>query len=496
MKIVFCQAPKSFIFAANPLTIPNGLLYMAAYLQKEGFSVEVIDPLPYNLSLKETIKKVKEAKPDLLGIYITTDNRFKAFHFAKAIKEIMNIPIVAGGPHPTLCAENTLKNFPQIDIIVRGEGEYSILKIAQAIADNKKDLSSIPNVSFRIGNTIIHNPETYLIPDLNSIPYPAYDLIDIDAYNSLLYVKGHGMKKDITILTSRGCPFKCIFCSSSEIWTRKTRYVAIDRVLDQIELVIDKYKIENISFYDDTLNINKKRLISLCEGIIKRKIKVHWDSCIRADNIDEELFTIMKESGCHLIDIGLESGDEYIRNKIIEKRITDEMIYKADNLAHKLDIRVDMNVMISFPEEDKKMAEKTFEFAKKLHANSAINIARIYPGTMLETIAKEKGILDKRFSWADPIGHKKYGPLYVPGLLGDYPLYKEKLSTIYLFEKLFDITRGERWSFDKRKFPLTGLAKKYLGAINYYKDFIIFFLIGISFLIWLSKKILKKFSKK
>lgn len=487
MKIVLTQTHKSWRFAANPLVLPNGLLYIAAYLEREGFEVKVIDPLPYDTSRDELVAQIKHTKPDLIGVYMTTDNRFKGLDLTNALKAEISVPIIAGGPHPTLCAEDTLQKFPGIDIVVRGEGEYSTLEIVKALDQGQKDLSAIPNVSFKMNNTIIHNPESYLIEDLDTIPFPAYHLVDMGKYKYDFPVAPDMTRKGMTLVASRGCPIGCIFCCSTHFWGRKLRSVSIERIFEQIELLASQYSVEHISFYDDTFNLTRKRVTQICHEFLTRKLGVTWDCSVRATNLDEEILRLMQEAGCRSICFGIESGNEDIRNHVVKKNVSQEKILELDAIAHKIGLDCNVNLMVSFPEETKEQAEDTFLLRKQLHAKAAISITKIYPGTAIGEIAREKGILKPQFTWMDPLAHKKYTPLYLPGLFSEIPLYKEKLSYIYIFEKLFEVTEKD-WTFDKKKFGLFTLFKKYLSDINYWKDFIILSLIGISFATWHIKR--------
>lgn len=491
MKVILTQTHKSWRFAANPLVLPNGLLYIAAYLEREGFEVDVIDPLPDDMTLEELVQRIAAGNPNLIGIYMTTDNRFKGLALTNALKEAVSVPLMAGGPHPTLCADDVLRDFPGIDIIVRGEGEYSVLQIAKTIESGSKDFIGIPNVSCKRGNTIISNPETYLIPDLDSIPFPAYHLINMEDYTFDFLVSPGVFRKATTLVSSRGCPVGCIFCCSTHFWCQKTRLVSVEKIFEQIEFLKSKYRIEHIAFYDDTFNLNKQRVLKICHEFLRRKLDITWDCTVRATNLDEDLLRFMQEAGCRLISFGIESGNEYIRNSIVQKNISQEKILDIDRIAHKIGLRCDVNLMVSFPEETKEHAEDTFRLRKILHSKAAINISRIYPGTALERIARKKGILKPQFTWSDPLAHKKYAPLYIPGMLSEIPLYKEKLGYIYMFEKLFEITQKD-WTFDKKKFGFGKLLSKYLAEVNYWKDILILLLIGISFITWNVKKIGKK----
>jgi radical SAM superfamily enzyme YgiQ (UPF0313 family) len=489
MRVVLTQAHKSWRFATNNLVIPNSLLYIGASLEKAGHEVVLIDPLVHDLSLQELMAKIKAARPDLVGLYMTTDSRFRAFELIAEVKRSLGVPVMAGGPHPSFCADDTLKHAEGLDIIVRGEGDRSAAEVADALARGAVDLGHIPNVSFKRGREVVHNKEFSVVEDLDTLPFPAYHLIDLDSYRFFLPVPGQGLKKAVPVFSGRGCPQGCIFCASTHLWQRKVRTLSTGRLLEQIDMLKGAYGIEYVAFFDDTFNISRGRLEQFCREAIDRKLGIFWDAQIRATNVDEDLLRLMQAAGCVEICFGIESGNEYVRNSVISKNISNENIYKLDETAHAIGLSCGVNFMVSFPGETKQQADDTFRMIGRLKSKIFINMTKIYPGTRLEAIAKEKGILKPGFRWSDPKGYKKYAPLYLPGLFGDIPFYKEKLSYAYIFEKFFEITQSDRWGLDKKKFSLTRLLKKYLSSIDYYRDLVMLFFIGIGFIRWKVKKI-------
>ncbi|MEW5692980.1 MAG: radical SAM protein [Candidatus Hydrogenedentota bacterium] len=492
MKIVLAQSHKSWRFSVNPLVFPNGMLYCAAALEQAGFEAAIVDPLPYDLSLEQTVSAIRQQSPDIVGVYFTTDSRFRGFELVKALKNNLKIPVMAGGPHPTLCPKNTMRHLPELDIIIQGEAEYSMVKIAEAIKNGEKDFSNIPNVCCRVNNKIIINTKRYYIPDLDTIPNPAYHLIpDFKVYNYVHTYNGE-KRPAMNVFGGRGCPFGCIFCASTHFWQGKVRFRKIENIMEQIKLLNKQYGIKHIGFFDETFNLKKGRILEFCDAIMKSGFDITWDCEIRADDVDREMLKTMKESRCTYVCFGIESADDYIRNKVIGKKISDEKIIEVDRICYELGLTSEVNLMVSFPDEDYKMADKTFKLVTKLKSKCHIQPTRIYPGTDLEKIAKERRIIPKDFDWGDPMAHKKYGPFYLPGILGDYPLYLEKLSVPYIAERLFSITQSGRWGMDKEKLTLFVMLKRYLSEINHYRDLIMLFLMGIGFIKYKVKNILPR----
>jgi radical SAM superfamily enzyme YgiQ (UPF0313 family) len=358
---------------------------------------------------------LKKESPDLVGISFGTQIRFSAFDLARLIKKnFPSVPIVAGGPHPTLTAEDTLENISEIDIVVRGEGEISFLNLVKAI-DNKEDLGDVRGISFRneMGQ-IVSTPPQPLIQDLNSLPLPARDLLPMEKYEQKTILS----KKICTsILTSRGCPYRCVYCSTSRQWGHQIRHRSAKNVVDEIEYLLRTYPfLEGIRFFDDVFTVDKKRAIDICQEIIRRKININWECEVRANTIDRELAKIMRKAGCEFIDLGVESGSNRIL-KNIKKAITTEQAIAAVKTIKEAGIEVKAFIMHGLPGETYKDIKKTVFLSRYLFYELGIEgttqaISLIYPGTELEKIAKEFGTLPKDFSWSKYyIRDRSYPPL-------------------------------------------------------------------------------------
>ena len=389
MKILFIVPPLSVnrkVKFANH-QVPLGFMYMANVLEKEGFEVKILDcPLYYKERRRvdeDTDKigfdnydigqEIKSFNPDIVGVSCSysmyEQDSFDIINLVKVVNK--KILVVVGGAH---ASSNPLKN-KNIDLIVKGEGELTMLEIAKNFRD-KKDMKHI------IGTT--GNPPRPLIENLDDYQ-PAWHLINLEDYfkhpdNSAATIR----KPSVTIITSRGCFANCIFCSVQTIWGRKWRAMSANNVVDQIEYLYNK-GVKHFRINDDNLTIDKKRIIAICDEIIRRKINIKWDtpSGVAMWALDEEVLTAMKKSGYYRITFGIESGS-YDTLKYIGKNID---LDKARNIiatSHKLGLWTASFFIIGFPYETREDIQKTEDFI----VNSGINfpfvfIAQPYSGTRM-----------------------------------------------------------------------------------------------------------------
>lgn len=383
---------------------PLGIAWLAAVLRQNGFKdIYLIDSMANRYSNEEIIDLLKKQGPDLVGISFGTQIRFSAFELARLIKKnFPGLPVVAGGPHPTLTAQDILENIPEIDIVVKGEGEISFLNLVKSI-EAGKDFSDVKGISFRNKNgQIIHNMPELPIHDLDSLPFPARDLLPMEKYDKTTILS---KKRTLNVMTSRGCPYWCVYCSTSEQWGHKIRHRSPKNVVDEIELILKTYPfIEGIRFFDDVFTMDKKRVLEICDEINRRKLNFVWECEARANTIDEEMILAMKKAGCEFIDLGIESGsDRILRN--IKKQITVEQAIAAAKIIKKAGIGLKVFFMHGLPGETYEDIKKTVFLSRYLYYNLGVEgttqgISVIYPGTELERIAKESGTLPKDFSWS------------------------------------------------------------------------------------------------
>jgi len=440
---------------------PLGILYLAAVLEKEGFEVEVVPADILNLSWREIARKIETSRADIVGATSTTENRFQSFKLLQLARQANPEAItVLGGPHASMAAEDTLAHFPEIDIVVRGEGELTMLELCQALKDKRKNfdnLKKIAGISYRHNGQVITNPPRTFLADLDSLPYPAFHLVPFEKYNFKIQVPGKGLLPAANMMTSRGCPFNCNFCATPVNWGRHVRVRSPLKVIEEIEFLIDRYGARVIYFYDDTFNLSARRVEEITELMIARRLPINWCCEVRLDLMSKELLSRMKEAGLFQISFGLEAGSERVRNEIINKKIKIEDFHHLISWCQELEIIPSVFFIFSHPTETWEEAQETIkiieEYQGKIEATVAI--LHIYPGTPLEREARERGLLPPDFTWS-----KKHvrGIVTLPTAQGDVPLFIDRLTWAQISELLF------RWSMSGGRISL------WRKAINVFKN--------------------------
>ena len=357
---------------------PLGLAAIASILEKNNFPVKIIDANVLQLNEDEIARKVKDA--DIVGITAMTPHINSAISIAKRIKEnYPHIRILAGGPHVTILPEETLAKVPEIDIIVRGEGEETIADLYNAIENGKK-FENVDGITYREKDAIKSTPNRHPIMDLDSLPFLSYHLLPIDKYKPH---PPHGIRSPfIAMMSSRGCPYKCIYCSKP-IFGGKFRAQSPKRTVDEIEYLKDNFGINEIMFYDDSFTLDKKRIIQFSEELKNRRLDILWACETRVNLISEELLKEMKGSGCYMMAFGLESGSQEILD-FLRKGVNLKQMRDAVNITHKTGISSIGYFMLGSPNETPQTIRNTIDFAKDLKLDFAqFSITIPFPGTDL-----------------------------------------------------------------------------------------------------------------
>lgn len=390
MTILLINPPGKTSFICPPL----GLAYVAAGLQKSNHRVIILDYLLEKFEEKKLLEIIRKENSPIVGITAVTPNIEKALYLAKMIKT--NFPdriIVLGGPHATLKPEETLKKSKNIDYILRGEGDARFSKLIEYIL-KKENPQNLPGLTFRKNEEIINTPNANFIGNLDELPLPARELLNIKEYSNRL----SSFKKPVTtIFTSRGCPYNCIYCSKP-ITGNEFRARSPENVISEIILLKNKYGIKELQFYDDTFTLDRERILTICQLLIGNKIKIQWKCETRVNLIDKELLKTMKQAGCYLIAYGIESGSQRILN-VLKKNITIEQIKEAIKLTKKSDIKTLGYFMLGIPTENEEEIKQTIRFSKKLELDYAqFSIATAYPETELYKMAEQSGKINNDWS--------------------------------------------------------------------------------------------------
>jgi len=418
MKNVFLFNPplnfqKGIPYALDCSVPPLGLLYIASYINKHSdkFKAKVIDIPAEKLSLKEIVKKINRLKPFVIGITCMTPQLQGALELAEFIRKNCRpeSKIFLGGPH--ISADPTFINrFPVFDYGITGEVETTFFDSINKL-DQREKIPKIQNGK--------------IIKNLDLLPFPDRKLIKRELYN-----------KRESMMFSRGCPFKCYYCSRPAI-SKTTRYRSADNLIKEIKL---SYPFCNgkIDFQDDTFSLNKKKIIDFCMAAQKNNLKLNWRCNTRIDLVDEKLLKQMKLAGCSLIHFGIESGNEKIRKNVINKgNFTNRQIYQTFALCRKYKIKTAAYFMIGHPGETKKEIADTKKMIFKADIDLlGLSIPTPFPGSKLYEIAEKKGIISKKI--IDKFARKELGI----GYGGVYPVFiPEKLSKNYLYGQMKEINR-------------------------------------------------------
>ena len=380
MKVLLINPPYPFEEAPSP---PFGLMALAAFLEAQGIEVKIEDYIVNRFTPQRASDVMSQFAPDVVGSTGVTMNIKKALSIIKVYKELdKDIVTVLGGPHVTFDADAILHNYPFVDVIVRGEGEATFHEFLQHL-HSISAYGAIKGISYRDkDNDIVHNPIREFIPDINILPFPARHLAELSKYRALGF--------PINMMTSRGCPFNCIFCVGSKMVGRKVRYFETHRVVDEFEQLA-AMKFKQINVVDDLFTSNKSRCIEVCNEIKRRGIYHPWTAFARVDTVNEELLTYMRDAGCTMLCFGIESGNQEILDKV-KKKITLEKCQKAVEACRKVGISPMTSYILGLPGETEETMKKTIQFAKELSDNYGFHVLAPFPGTEVREMKDYYGI--------------------------------------------------------------------------------------------------------
>jgi anaerobic magnesium-protoporphyrin IX monomethyl ester cyclase len=364
--------------------------YIAAYLKQNKISVEIVDCT--FLSQKQALKKIIDSKPRIIGIQSMYSMRRKSLELAQILRSHCEL-LVTGGALPTIQPGAFLNDF---DIAVIGEGEQTMLELVKKF-ENDGDLSQIKGIAYKdkVTHEIKQTAPRSLIDDLDKLPSPSRDLFDNTFYKD--YYSGKFGYKTTAIMTSRGCPFTCDFCSRP-IFGNEFRSRSASKIVDEIEEVISS-GYNRIWFADDCFTLNRNRLIEVCDEIINRRLKIGWECLSRVDTLDSETAYKMKQAGCIRMFFGIESGNDSIL-KIMKKQITTKQAYNAIQICKEIDIKSGAFFILGYPGENAKTILDTVKFASHLPLDYlSFTLPYPIPGTPLFERLNDKLVSDE---WEEP----------------------------------------------------------------------------------------------
>ena len=445
---------------------PLGLLSIGGILEREGIDVEIVPAEILKLGWREIEKKIRDDRPDIVGVTSTTENRFQSFDLVRRAKKARPQALtVMGGPHASMAAEDALAHIPELDVVVRGEGEETTLELCRVLERKPEvnGISHVPGISYRANGRVISNPPRSPIFNLDGLPFPTFHLIPFEKYNFLVEVPGRGHLPAINIMTSRGCPFNCNFCATPINWGRAVRTRSPQNVVREIESHIERYGIRVVHFYDDTFNLSHRRTEEISNLILERKLPIFWQCEIRIDLMTKPQLAKMKESGLFYVSFGIEAGSERVRNSVVNKKVSLKDFENVVSWCRELEIIPNAFFIFSHPTETWDEAQETIRLIEQYRdvVEASVAILHVYPGTPLERTAREIGLLTADFSWTKRHSSKI---ITLPTAQGDVPLFLDKLTWAQVSELLF------RWSFSGGRISLARKIPRVLANIRSWGD--------------------------
>lgn len=426
-----------------------GIAYMAAVLREKGYETEIIDAYVSGYTLTKILELIKKSNCDILGLSVLTPSVEVVYEISQTVRKLLpDIKIVMGNLHASLFSDEMLsENYA--DYIVHREGEVTMMELLKAI-EKKGGFEQVKGISYLKDGAIINSPLRPFIEDLDSLPFPAWDLFPMEKYSTDPRTAVKTGKSEMQILGTRGCPNQCTFCSSKTEKHQGTRYRMRSpaRIVDEIVYMNERYGAEVFGFSDLAFPLVKSHAEEFCNELIRRKVnkKIRWMSECRVKPLDTELLALMKRSGCVRVCFGIESGNNTILHSI-KKNFTTADVRRAVDTARKAGLEVDGMFMIGLPGETEDMIKETIAFAIDIKVRYAIfNIFVPYPGCELWDFLTKEGKI-KFDSWADFISYPTFGggnPVYVPdGMthkklmeLQAYAMHRFYLRPAFIYDEL------------------------------------------------------------
>lgn len=397
MKVLLMMPPMSIeenyanlrTVAANMPSI--GLAYVYSAFEEAGCDVEFQDYQCKKVVINDIVDYISKEQYDLIGMqtYITNMNR--CFEVASLIKKkTPQSKIILGGPHATIFSDMVIAH-PSVDYVAISEAEYTVKELIKCLGNNIEP-NEVLGLYWKERNGKIHkNPRRPFAENLDKLPVPRYEIFNPDNYFPAVHIRGRRVHN---IITSRGCPFKCTFCSATEVYGNRYRYQSIERSIREMKFLKDKMGVDSLQIYDDNFTTSRKRTKELCKKMIEESLDLQWVCYTRADTIgDDEMLHLMKEAGCYMIVVGIENGNERIL-KLINKQLNLDIARRNLELAEKASINVLSSFMIGLPSETIDEIENTIEFSTTLALTYATYpIFTPYPGTPIYEDAKNHGTI-------------------------------------------------------------------------------------------------------
>lgn len=398
------------------LAPPLGPAYLAGALKAGGYDVDLIDAVGaditritpsacgrYNVQGLTPTQIVDRIDPNCLALGVSMMFSQEWPYHRELLHEIRSrfpgLVIVAGGEHSTALAEHVLQDSPAVDVIVMGEGEITFLELVSRLA-NGQPYADVPGIAFRgKGGTMVGNGLSARVRDVGELPRPAWDLCDLQPYFSGFWTMGIGGRRTMPVLATRGCPYRCSFCSSSDMWTTRYLMRPPEDVVDEIAELKARYSIDNVDFYDLTAIVKRDWILAFCKGLRERGVDVTWQlpSGTRSEALDAAVLSALKENGCHFLVYSPESGAQEVLDSI-HKHLNLENTRKSIVSAARIGLSTKCNFVIGFPTERRRDIWKSVAYAWSLALRGVrdcnFSIFTPYPGSDLFRSLQDVGDID------------------------------------------------------------------------------------------------------
>jgi radical SAM superfamily enzyme YgiQ (UPF0313 family) len=425
------RLPESLNIVRGELP-PLGLAYIASVLETAGHQVKIFDNCASNLTSDEFRQKISEFSPVLAGITAMTPTLFGALESARIAKQAGAVTVL-GGPQLSIYPKETVA-YPDVDYGISGEGEYAMLELVNVL--EKKTLpQTVRGLIYKHDGKVLVNAPA-IVEDLDALPLPAYHLLPMKKYNSII-----GSYPTSTIISSRGCPYRCHFCFKQPS-DKKIRFRSAKKIVEEMDYLVKQFKVKEIMFYDDVMTFSRQHVSDICQEILSRNLKIKWEAPARVDNADQGLLELMHQAGCVRLRYGVESADEGIL-ELMNKKINLTQIKETFKLTQMAGIETFAYFMIGYAHETAATIKKTIFFALKLNPDWAMfTMVTPYPATPLYELALKEGVLKNDY-WRDfTLGNQK--DKRVPYFVSNVAVRTEEAYRRFYFRLGFIIKRLTR----------------------------------------------------
>lgn len=434
MQVTLVNPPYPPSVHSHPPFIPLGIAYLGAVAEQAGHQVTVVDCQAEKLTCETFKSRIAQTPSDVIGVTATTLLYKSAMKLITIAKQVQPQAVtMLGGSHGTFWDTNALNEYPALDIVVRREGETTFIELLDKL-QAKTSLSNVLGITFRNKDgKIIQTPDRPYIENLDALPFPAHHLLPLESLKRMGKIL-------FPLISSRGCVYWCDFCSTVRMFGRGYRMRSPKNVVDEMQLVHDKYGVDQVTFYDDAFTVDRDRVMKICKELHARKLNLKWDCGTRVDMVDRELLKTMHDAGCFAVWLGVESGSEAILGAM-NKRIKLNQTRLAYKTAHDVGLMTIANTVLGFPGETEQTAWETIRFLKELNPDDVgFYVATPYPGTpMYEQVIKNGWLRVTDFDKYDTAGPTFETPWLKMEKLAEirYKAYQQfYLRPAYLFKMM------------------------------------------------------------